>query len=319
MKLRTTHPITAIVVFISFIISSMLFSSPIIILSLLILLLTAIIYFGEKQKLKYFIFIFFMFFFVSLTVNFLFTNSGSTIIFQISNIPFIGFKRLSLELIVFTLTGTFRLTLLLLIFSFTSIISSEDRMMSFFSKFLKRFPLLLSFSIRLMPKLTRDYKRLEHIFKLRGFASSNTRKTSKKKKNIIRRIKEIMNPKLMSVLIRTLLMNSLEDSLQYAESMQSRGFGDIKRRSSFSKDIICISDYLITFFSLIYIIFSLFLYSNSIGTKSIYPKFKMLYYLNNNELLAVLGIIILNVVIFTLCYLKIKEIKLTGSSYVGKS
>ncbi len=272
------------------------------------MLTSVLIYLKGVSQIKYVVIIFLFFFLVSLVVNFIFTNAGSTVIFQITDLPLIGgHKRLSLELILFTLTATCRLIYIIMVFNLISIVSDEDRTMSFFSRFFKSFPLLLSFSIRLIPKMRDDYKRLEHIFKLRGFAVTNKENITSKKKGIIYRIKKIINPKLMNALLRTLLMNSLEDSLQFAESMQARGFGGFKKRSVYSKEKFQLIDILITILSAVYLIFSACMFKFSIGVKNIYPKFKLIRYVNNPELLGFVGLIIINFVLLIICAKFIKR------------
>lgn len=297
------HPLSTIVLFIAFLIPSVIFSSPIYNIILLILINHFIIKFGAKQKLKYLLPMFLIYFIISLFVNFIFTNAGTTKIFQINHLPIIGgYKRLSLELILFTFTGTIRLLYIISIFNFISLISSEDRLMNFFSKFMKRFPLLLSFTIRLIPKLARDYKKLEHIFKLRGLNQNSDKKKKNKRQGLVRKIKSALNPSLMSALIRTLLMNSLEDSIQFAESMQSRGFGGKSKRSSFTNDKVRQIDCFLIITSIIYICCIFFLSSLSLGTKDIYPLFKLKNFINFDEILALLGIIIINYCIFFICF-----------------
>ncbi|MFW5799529.1 MAG: energy-coupling factor transporter transmembrane component T [Spirochaetota bacterium] len=305
-KNTTLHPITVIILFISLALPLFLFSSPLYVGAVFFIMIIALIRIDGIAKLKLTAFIFIFFFIVSLTVNFIFTNAGSTIIFQLRNIPIIGYKRLSLELIVFTLIATLRLVYIIVIFNFISYVSSEDRIMSFFSKFLRNFPLLLSFTIRLIPKLRNDYKRLEHIFKLRGFEFVKTDNTPDNKKksrkfNLIKKIRETINPKFMAALIKTLLMNSLEDSLQYAEAMQARGFSGSSKRSSFFKESIKLIDFIIIFFSLLYFIYSIILFNINIGVKSIYPVLRMYSYTNVYELSALLGLVIINSLIFIVC------------------
>jgi energy-coupling factor transport system permease protein len=236
------------------------------------------------SRLKGYLLIFVFFFAVSFIVNFIFTNTGTTVLFQIDELPLIGgHKRLSLEMLVFTFTASLRLVYILLVFVFVMQVSSEDRVMAFFSQFLKNFPLLLSFTVRLIPKLRSDYKRLTHVFKLRGF---EVVKSVKKRKGIFRRIKDSINLRLMLALIRTLLMNSLEDSLQYAEAMQARGYGDYSSRSTFYKERFGILDGLLLSLSMVYLGLCIGLSASGIGIKGIYPIFRLNHYLNMDEMLG---------------------------------
>lgn len=290
--------------FIVMILPSILLNSPFILFGLFFVLIVGLVYLKGISQIRYILIMFLFFFLVSLTVNFIFTNAGTSVIFQISELPIIGgHKRLSLELILFTLTATCRLIYIIMMFNLISILTNEDRTMAFFSRYLRNFPLLLSFSIRLIPKLKEDYKRLEHIFKLRGFSVINKKEnsSSKKRSGGIFGIKKIINPKLMGALLRTLLMNSLEDSLQFAESMQARGFGDFKKRSVYSKERLSIIDILILFFSVIYFVFSILMFKFSIGVKNIYPKFKLYKYINNSELIALFTFIVINLILFIIC------------------
>ncbi len=299
----SVHPLAVVVIFFGIIMPPLVFSSPFFILSMIIPMLIFITYIEGFQKLKSYIFMFTFFFVISFLVNFIFTNTGTTIIFQIDNIPvFGGHKRLSLEMLIFTFTSSLRLLYIIMLFTFISIISSEDRMMSFFSLFLGNFPLLLSFTIRLIPKLRTDYSRLNHVFKLRGF---DIKKESEVKSNriflIFKRIKNTFNTELLIALMRTLLMNSLEDSIQYAEAMQSRGFGYSSRRSSFFKETFNLIDILFIILSVLYIALSFILvFSLNIGTKDIYPIFRLRYYINKYEILGIIFISVINIIFYML-------------------
>ncbi len=312
MNKISLHPIVSLLFFVCLIIPSILFSSPLFILLLFIAMMSMLFIIDGLKKLKSIVLIFFFFFFVSLIVNFIFTNVGSTVIFQITDIPIINFKRLSVEMVVFTFVATMRLVYIFSVFSISSYISSEDRMLSFFSKIFRNFPLLLSFTIRLIPKLTSDYKRLEYIFRLRGFET--VRKKEKKRNSIIGKLRNMINPKLMLVLIRTLLMNSLEDSVQYAESMQARGYGSFSKRSLFFEEKLSFLDFIISFISIIYLLFSFITFSFSIGTKDIYPLFKLSNYVKHYDIIALIIMIALNSIIYLVFYF----IKTKKASYYQK-
>ncbi len=302
---HSLHPFSSIILFISLIIPSIIFSNPLYIFAMVIPILVFITKKEGVSKLKGYGLIFVFFFIISLIVNFIFTNTGTTIILQINNLPIIGgHKRLSLEMLIFTFTASLRLIYILLVFVFLMMISSEDRMMAFFSKFLKNFPLLLSFTIRLMPKLRTDYKRLNHVFKLRGF---ETVKTGKSNKGLFGKIKGSFNIRLMLALVRTLLMNSLEDSLQYAEAMQARGYGDYSSRTAFYKEQFHFRDGFLFVLSIIYAVLCICLFAYGIGIKDIYPIFRFSYYINIKEIIGFVLIEIISILIYLKSYYIIKN------------
>ncbi len=302
---QSLHPVSSMVLFISLIVPPILFTSPAFILVMLVFILSFIGLRNGLSRLNSYLLIFVFFFVVSFIVNFIFTNTGTTVIFQIDELPLIGgHKRLSLEMLVFTFTASLRLVYIFLVFVFVMQISSEDRVMAFFSKFLKNFPLLLSFTVRLMPKLRSDYKRLMHVFKLRGF---EVVKSIKERKGVFRRIKDSINPRLMLALIRTLLMNSLEDSLQYAEAMQSRGYGDYSSRSVYYKERFGILDGLLLSLSMVYLGLCIGLSAIGIGIKGIYPIFRLNHYFNINELLGIVLLIIASILLYINSYYIIRK------------
>ncbi len=99
-------------------------------------------------------------------------------------------------------------------------------------------------------------------------------------------------------------MNGLEDSIQYAEAMQSRGFGYSSRRSSFFKETFHLIDILFIVLSVLYIAFSFILvFSLSIGTKDIYPIFRLRYYINKYEILGIIFISVINIIFYMLSIL----------------
>lgn len=293
---REHHPLSVIIIFLTLMIQSLLFSNLFYIISIFIIMVFSLCLIEGFRVLRSIIFIVTFFFLISLFVNILFTNNGTTILIQINNIPLIKYKRISLEQLIFTFTASLRLVYIILVFRLINHISNEDSMMSFFSKILRNFPFLISFSIRLIPKFKDDYERLEHIFKLRGL-DIYTHK-SNEKTGLIRKFKNKFNPRLLKILLRTMLMNSLDDSMKYAEAMRARGYGSSERRSVYYNYYFRLTDVLSILLSLFLISVSVVIVLMNIGVVPIYPAFVIDKFIEIEEIAGLIILSFLNIVLF---------------------
>ena len=166
----------------------------------------------EKLK-KQFIFMIPLILFTSL-LNPLFNHQGVTILTY-----FKSGNPLTLESIVYGFASAMMLMSMMLWFvSFNEIISS-DKFVYLFGKIMPSLALMLSMALRFVPEFTRKIKEV-----------ANTQKTLGKSVNSGSIFKRIQN----ALLILSIVVSwALEDGIDTADSMKSRGYG-LENRTSFS-------------------------------------------------------------------------------------
>ncbi len=206
------HPIVSISYFAIVIISSMLFMHPVFIF---ISLISAVIYsfMLDKDKtikmLKYSIIMVLM---IAIT-NTIFVNRGVSVLFYFRENP------VTLESLLYGFTSGFMMLSVIIWFNCYNEIITSDKFLYVFGKILPSISLVVSMTLRLIPKLISQIQVIANAQKSVGLDYSEGK--------LMMRVKSSM--RILSILVTW----SLEDAIQTADSMKSRGYG-MKKRSSFS-------------------------------------------------------------------------------------
>lgn len=233
---KNFHPIVSFIYFLSVILFSMIFTHPICLLISLMTGLVHMLIIGNRQKITPFIP-------VAVATALLtpaFTHAGVTILLYLpSGNP------LTLESILYGIASAIMLTAIICHFSCFNKIMTSDKIMYLFGKITPSFSLIFSMILRFVPKLYKQLKETSNA----GIALKG------KHQNVLLRIKSGI--KVLSVTITW----CLEDAVDTADSMKSRGYG-LAGRTAFSnfcidkRDIICII--ILFFLSLSVLIFQLY-------------------------------------------------------------
>lgn len=218
--LQKLHPLASIFIIFLYILSFIVVNNPLyLFLILLSLMLLSYIDGSIKDLFKYGK-LMLPFAILIMTLNPLLVRDGSTILY-IGKIkfPVIGSIVITLEAIMYGIFSGIKIICITLAFGFGNLIIHPDRSFGFFSKYLKKSSLLMSMIVKMFPNMMKSYENIREIEKLRGNIL-----VDKKMKNTIKNGGNIVN---------ILFLSSLEDSLDIAESMYSRGYGSCKKRSSY--------------------------------------------------------------------------------------
>lgn len=222
------NPIVAFVYFILTLVISMISLNPIIIgISYIFSLLFYGLLKEFRNLFKSLIYSLVILLLIALT-NPLFVHKGETILFFLNENP------VTKESILYGFTTA---TMLLSVYYWCccySEIMSSDKFIYLFGKIAPKLSLLLSMALGFIPKLKRKYKEIDEAQKGLGIYSS---------KSYVDKIKSKF--RVLSIL----LTNSLENSIDTADSMRARGYG-LKGRTSYEI-------YKFTLTDLLYLIFIL--------------------------------------------------------------
>lgn len=221
------HPITAFTYFMLLLLIAMLTMNPIIII---ICYLTSVafcgILIGIRKLLSSLAYSVPLTLMIALT-NPIFVHKGETILFFLNDNP------VTKEAIIY---GAFASMMLMSVFylcrCYTEIMTS-DKFIYLFGRVIPKLSLVLSMILAFIPKLTRKYKEINEAQKALGIYATQS---------YVDKIRSKM--RVLSIL----LTNSLETSVDTADSMRARGYG-LKGRSSYSI-------YRFTASDLIYLIFN---------------------------------------------------------------
>lgn len=248
--LASYHPIVSFLFFVVVTGMSMLYMHPVLIL---ISFISAILYSTilNKEKIKQTLKFTTVITLCVTIANAMFVNRGFTVLFYFRENP------VTLESICYGLTSGFMMASVVLWFSCYNEIITSDKFLYIFGKTLPSIALMISMTLRLIPKLTEQTKVIAKSQKTVGLDYSEG--------SIKMKIKSSM--RILSILVTW----ALEDAVQTADSMKARGYG-IKGRTNFSiykfikRDVIMLG---------IIVTIGLFLfmgYMNGYGNLMFYPN-----------------------------------------------
>ena len=224
------HPITAFVYFMLLLLVAMLTMNPVIIT---ICYLASVVFCGMLiglrkllSSLAYNIPLMLM---IALT-NPMFVHKGETILFFLNDNP------VTKEAIVY---GSFASMMIMSVFylcrCYTEIMTS-DKFVYLFGRVIPKLSLVLSMILAFIPKLKRKYKEIDEAQKALGIYATES---------YVDKIRSKM--RVLSIL----LTNSLETSVDTADSMRARGYG-LKGRTSYAIYRFTASDFTYLAFSIIF-------------------------------------------------------------------
>lgn len=146
-------------------------------------------------------------------INPLFNHSGVTILFYLNENP------VTLESIVFGVISAVAFISVIIGFSCFNKVMTSDKLMYLFGRLIPILSLMFSMTLRFIPRYKAQMKKISNAQKCIGMDASRG--------NVLKRIRN--GVRIISILITWALENAIES----ADSMKSRGFG-LKGRTSFS-------------------------------------------------------------------------------------
>lgn len=235
------------------------------------------IYLKKWKALKTALWMMLPVFLISAAINPLFNHQGVTLIMYLKN----G-NPLTLESILYGLAAGIMLVSVLNWFSCYQVVMTSDKFIYLFGKVIPAMSLIFSMVLRFVPKFKNQIKKVSDAQKCIGRDVTNG--------NVLIRAKHGM--KILSVMTTW----ALENSVETADSMRSRGYG-LRGRNNFSIYRFDTRDRI--FFSVLIVFGSLVL--GGIVTKQVYFLYYPALVMNENTLWATLVYIFYGI----LCFLPI--------------
>lgn len=155
-------------------------------------------------------------------INTLFNHAGVSSILLVSGIPIVDTINISLEALLFGLVMSLRLLVVMSAFCLITYTIHPDKVLQLASRWGKISALTIALSVRLVPLMASDLKRITQVQRCRGLRLETG--------GLWLRIKNSIP------VISILVSSSLERSWQMAESMDARGFGT-GIRTQYSREI----------------------------------------------------------------------------------
>lgn len=207
------HPIVNLLYFTIVIAFSMMFKHPILlVISLLAAFSYAIVLNGIKA-LKFNLYFFLPMFFIVIILNPLFSHQGMTILFYLDNKP------ITFESFIYGIVTAMMLITMVMWFSCYNKVITSEKIIYIFGKTIPSIALLISMTLGFVPKFKTQLKKIRLSQRNIGRDINNG--------NIYERVKH--GCRIISILITW----ALENGVQTADSMRSRGYG-LSGRTNFS-------------------------------------------------------------------------------------
>ncbi len=213
-EFSTYHPINNMIFFFGAIIMGMCFLHPVFVI---VNLLASIIYLFIVKKRKAFKDLLWLVvvFAIITFINPFFNTAGKTVLFRI----FIT-RPYTLEALIYGIALGGMAASILSWFACYNAIMTSDKFIFAFAKLIPSISLILSMILRLIPNLIRKTKQISNTRACIGMAGNSSASSKEKLKN-------------GAVILSTLTSWSLEGGIITADSMKARGYGAVKKRTSF--------------------------------------------------------------------------------------
>lgn len=268
MKLAfsSMHPFINFLYYVGVMILCMVCLHPVFLIGAICIILILNIVQGNGAKLRKMLPSTLFFTLIIIIANPLLTHRGSTILF------YIGFNPITLEAV--TYGYTMALSLAVIMFTFTSYneMISSHKFLYLFSRVSPKVALLTMITVRFVPLFMRRLTHITLVQKTKG-VQVDAGSLKERAQNGMK-------------LLQVLLVCSLEEALQTADSMQARGFG-VTKRSTYIRYRMGRRDWFILSLFVILFVCCLFGVSKGYGILTIYPKVESLFLARNDVIVFI--------------------------------
>lgn len=208
------HPIVNLIFFAFVIALSMFLMNPVCLALSLVCALANALYLSGKKAVKLSLAYLLPMLILVTIINPVVNHQGVTILTYFS-----WGNPLTVESVVYGFTASLMLSSVVLWFSSFNSVMTSDKLICIFGKAIPSLSLVLSMALRFVPKLSAQFKQVRNAQKCIGRDISNG--------SLIARMKNLV--RIISVMISW----SMENAVETADSMRSRGYG-LKGRTSYS-------------------------------------------------------------------------------------
>lgn len=273
----TYHPVVNFVFYIIILGISMFFMHPIFIIISGAGALSYVIYLKGKKAIFVVSAIALPTFLLSAILNPLFSHQGVTILFYLKS----G-NPITLESIIYGIVSGIMIAIVILWFSSFNQVMTSDKFVYLFGKIIPAVSLLLSMILRFVPRFSEQFKKVSYSQKCIGRDVSDGNIFQKSKHSI----------KVISIMITW----ALENSVETADSMKSRGYG-LRGRSNFHTYNFELRDIIVCLVMSVCFIWIVI----GVITKQIFILYYPMYKVNDLSIYSVISYILY----FILCFLPI--------------
>ncbi|MEW9668550.1 energy-coupling factor transporter transmembrane component T [Ammoniphilus sp. 3BR4] len=222
------HPVTCMVYYIGLFILCMLLLHPLFLTAALAVIILLNVVQDKGRQLRSNAWMYAILAFSIFLLNPLFTRRGKEILFYIWDQP------VTLEAIMYGWIMALSMLCVLCGFVSFNLIITSGKFLYLFARFIPKTALVTMLSVRFVPLLKRRLSDITTVQQSKGIDISSG--------PLWKRARDGM------VILQTLLTWSLEEALQTADSMQSRGYGLVSERSSYQRFFMKRADYVVLFF-----------------------------------------------------------------------
>lgn len=214
------HPVTVMLYNLCFIFMIMTYDHPLIVAALSLVIFFNVVAIEASRNYKKMLRGSFYTAGLIFLINPLVSASGATPFFSFA-LPLLGARTITLEGIVFGAVMGAKVVAVTLICILYAALNDSDESFSFFSRYAHQLTLTFSMTLNMMHRLSLDVKRVRDVMVLRG-VDFRARKLGAK-------------VKAYYPLLKVLLISALEGSLNRAEALYSKGYGQGNKRSSYTR------------------------------------------------------------------------------------
>lgn len=209
---RGLHPFILLAYYVFIAVLIMIYNHPVFLVTTLVLLIFVNLSHDGGKALKKWSFSLIIMGLIFALMNPLFVSRGTHILF------YLGHRQITLEALMYGLYMSLMLMSIIVLFVSFNYVLNGNKFLYVFSKIVPRTAFLLMLTIRFVPLLKGRYDEISAVQRIRGMTMTDG--------TIRERARNGMN------MIQTLLTWSLEEAIQTADSMQSRGYG-LEKTSSY--------------------------------------------------------------------------------------
>lgn len=213
-EFKTYHPIVNFIYFLAVIVFSMFLMHPVCLGISLVCCLAYSIILGGVKAVKFNFAVLIPLLLFAGVINPLFNHEGVTILAY-----FPSGNPLTLESIIYGLAAAVMLVTVICWFSCYNAVMTSDKFIYLFGKVIPSMSLILSMALRFVPRFKTQFKEIADARRCTGHDISSG--------SLLNRGKEA------AAVLSAMISLSMENSIETANSMKSRGYG-LKGRSSFS-------------------------------------------------------------------------------------
>ena len=278
--LHTLHPISLLSYLLLVLMLTLIYNHPLYIATLLILIIWLNFCVDKAQQFLSYLRLAIPVLVLTIVINLVMNQQGTTFIVCFSKLPLLGSLQFSWEALLYGTVMTGKMIIILAVFSVLSQDFDPDRSMLLLNRTASKTALLVSLSLRMIPRLSQEMGSIMEVFRIRGLDFDTGLRREKIRKRFF--------------LVKALLITSLESSWDTAESLQARAFG-AGPRTRYQPEMFRPRDFIVCIGSSVALLASVVLLLGKKGFYTFYPQIGPLF--NNaaplgSQFLLILGLVV---------------------------